>query len=77
MNSGLTSHHQLGHKGTGPWSERSEKQVGVGGVDLATPGLLVQRVFHYTTAVPGVYMYINSRYTTCCSISKIRDIFNV
>ena len=50
MNSGLTSHQQRGHTETGPRfkvsSERPEKR----GIDLATPGLVVQRVIHYTTA---------------------------
>ena len=49
MNSGLTSHQQRGHTETGPWfkvsSERPEKR----GIDLATPGLVVQRVIN-----PGV-----------------------
>ena len=52
MNSGLTSHQQRGHTETGPRfkvsSERPEKR----GIDLATPGLVVQRVIHYTTAAP-------------------------
>ena len=52
MNSSLTSHQQRGHTETGPRfkvsSERLEKQ----GVDLAIPGLAVQRVIHYTTAAP-------------------------
>ena len=52
MNSGLTSHQQRGHTETGPRfkvsSERPEKR----GIDLATPGLVVQRVVHYTTAAP-------------------------
>ena len=53
MNSGLTSHQQQGHTETGPRfkvsSERPEKR----GIDLATPGLVVQRVIHYTTAAPN------------------------
>ena len=53
MNSGLTSHQQRGHTETGPRfkvsSERPEKR----GIDLATPGLVVQRVIHYTTAAPS------------------------
>ena len=52
VNSGLTSHQQRGHTETGPpfkvSSERPEKR----GIDLATPGLVVQRVIHYTTAAP-------------------------
>ena len=52
MSSGLTSHHQLGCTETGPWfnvlSERPEKR----GIDLTIPGLIVQRVIHYTTASP-------------------------
>ena len=52
VNSGLTSHQQRGHTETGPRfkvsSERPEKR----GIDLATPGLVVQRVIHYTTAAP-------------------------
>ena len=52
MNSGLTSHQQRGNTETGPRfkvsSERPEKR----GIDLATPGLVVQRVIHYTTAAP-------------------------
>ena len=52
MNSGLTSHQQRGHTETGPRfkvsSERPEKR----GIDLATPGLVVQRVIHYTTTAP-------------------------
>ena len=52
MNLGLTSHQQRGHTETGHRfkvsSERPEKQ----GIDLATPGLVVQRVIHYTTAAP-------------------------
>ena len=55
MNSGLTSHQQRGHTETGPRfkvsSERPEKQ----GIDLATPGLVVQCVIHYTTAAPIVF----------------------
>ena len=43
---------QRGHTETGPRfkvsSERPEKR----GIDLATPGLVVQRVIHYTTAAP-------------------------
>ena len=43
MNSGLTPHQQRGHTETGPRfkvsSERPEKR----GIDLATPGLVVQR----------------------------------
>ena len=54
MNSGLTSHQQRGHTETGPRfkvsSERPEKR----GIDLATPGLVVQRVIHYTTAAPNM-----------------------
>ena len=36
-------------------SERPEKRGGGGGggVDLATAGLIVQRVIRYTTAAPG------------------------
>ena len=53
MNSVLTSHQQRGHTETGPRfkvsSERPEKR----GIDLATPGLVVQRVIHYTTAAPN------------------------
>ena len=55
MNSGLTSHQQRGHTETGPRfkvsSERPEKR----GIDLATPGLVVQRVIHYTTAAPPYF----------------------
>ena len=61
MNSGLTSHQQRGHTETGPRfkvsSERPEKR----GVDLATPGLVVQRVIHYTTAAPAVIRDNRSR----------------
>ena len=61
VNSGLTSHQQRGHTETGPRfkvsSERPEKR----GIDLATPGLVVQRVIHYTTAAPGKLW----RYTSC------------
>ena len=66
MNSGLTSHQQRGHTETGPRfkvsSERPEKR----GIDLATPGLVVQRVIHYTTAAPEwdetcpSYLYLKS-----------------
>ena len=58
MNSGLTSHQQRGHTETGPRfkvsSERPEKR----GIDLATPGLVVQRVIHYTTAAPEIIIII-------------------
>ena len=50
----LGSHQQRGHTETGPRfkvsSERPEKR----GIDLATPGLVVQRVIHYTTAAPFI-----------------------
>ena len=56
MNLGLTSHQQRGHTETGPRfkvsSERPEKR----GIDLATPGLVVQRVIHYTTAAPLAFL---------------------
>ena len=62
MNSGLTSHQQRGHTETGPRfkvsSERPEKR----GIDLATPGLVVQRVIHYTTAAPILDLQCNSVY---------------
>ena len=62
MNSGLTSHQQRGHTETGPRfkvsSERPEKR----GIDLATPGLVVQRVIHYTTAAPANGTIYNIRY---------------
>ena len=67
MNSGLTSHQQRGHTETGPRfkvsSERPEKR----GIDLVTPGLVVQRVIHYTTAAPeirGERRYKNENTTT-------------
>ena len=60
MNSGLTSHQQRGHTETGPRfkvsSERPEKR----GIDLATPGLVVQRVIHYTTAAQQHDLYVNN-----------------
>ena len=60
MNSGLTSHQQRGHTETGPRfkvsSERPEKR----GIDLATPGLVVQRVIHYTTAAPADFRHSQS-----------------
>ena len=71
MNSGLTSHQQRGHTETGPRfkvsSERPEKR----GIDLATPGLVVQRVIHYTTAAP-IYNKKNNKNgnNTTSKISK-------
>ena len=51
----LTSHQQRGHTETGPRfkvsSERPEKR----GIDLATPGLVVQRVIHYKIYEKPVY----------------------
>ena len=52
MNSGLTSHQQRGHTETGPRFEVSSERPEKRGIDLATPGLVVQRVIHYTTAAP-------------------------
>ena len=52
LKSGLTSNQQRGLTETGPRfkvsSERPEKR----GIDLAIPGLVVKRIFHYTTAAP-------------------------
>ena len=66
MNSGLTSHQQRGHTETGPRfkvsSERPEKR----GIDLATPGLVVQRVIHYTTAAPETICTIDLTSQICC-----------
>ena len=51
---GLTTHQQGGHTEKGPRfkvsSERPEKR----GIDLAIPGLVVQRVIHNTAAAPIV-----------------------
>ena len=89
MNPGLTSHQQRGHTETGPRfkvsSERPEKR----GIDLATPGLVVQRVIHYTTAAPyegeGVKsrMYAKSAFNAkelvyiCCPMKLVFTNKNV
>ena len=52
MNSGLTSHQQRGHTETGPRFKVSSERPEKWGIDLATPGLVVQSVIHYTTAAP-------------------------
>ena len=53
MNSGITTHQQRGHTETGPrFKVSSERQV-KREIELALPGLVVQRVIHHTTAAPG------------------------
>ena len=51
MNSGLTSHQQLGPT---EWDLglKSHPKDRRRGIDLAIPGLVVQRVIHYTTTSP-------------------------
>ena len=75
MNPGLTSHQQRGHTETGPRfkvsSERPEKR----GIDLATPGLVVQRVIHYNTAAPrGYEMLTSGNQTSVWRPMKSREI---
>ena len=55
VNSGLTSHQQRGHTETGPRFKVSSERPKKRGIDLAIPGLVVQRVIHYTTAAPIVW----------------------
>ena len=74
MKSGLTSHHQQGHTETGPLfkvlSEGPEKR----GIDLATPGLVAQRVISYTLVASHQVECLSCRFV---SVSVAELLFSV
>ena len=49
---GLTSHQQLEQTETKPWFKASSERPAKPGINLASPGFVVQRVSHHTTDYP-------------------------
>ena len=48
----LKNHQKQGHMETGPWFKVSCDRLEKIGMDLVTPGSVVQRVIHYTILTP-------------------------
>ena len=74
MNSGFTSHRQLGHTETGSRfkvsSERPEKR----GIKFAIPGLIVLRVIYYTTTAPDFDGEMRTKSTDKIDTDKCKQI---